>query len=254
MSYILEALKKSDQERSRGEVPNIETLQPVMAVPPESKSNKTLWIGLLLGLNLLVAVFWLGLQFSKNSQQIAQQQQPPVSPVVADKTTVAPVISAPQPEKAAPVSTYTAPQPKAEITVVEDKYTIRKEVMEASPGVIQKEEQSEPHFEVIQPKTRPTVDAFAAESSEPDIDYSVLPYLTELDDYQRQGIPRLEFSSHMFSSVPSFRTVVINGNNLREGDSLAKGLYVSAITEEGVVLDKDGTTFRVNVMQQWTFE
>lgn len=280
MSYILEALKKSDQERNRGEVPSIETVQP-MAAPVEPKSsNKTYWIVGLLGLNLLVAVFWLGIQFSDKAVQPAPiatataiDSRQPVSSDVgspqpttvrsAEKVVAEPVVSspvlakpaAPKPELAPsqPVATSVT-QPKAEVRVEAEKYSIVKPVLENTS--VQADESFElikpstPQQEVITPSSQPAANARV----EPEIDYTGLPYLAELSRSERAGIPQLSFSSHMYSSSPEFRTVVINGSSLREGEALARGLYVTAITEEGVVLDNDGVAFRVNVMQEWTFE
>jgi len=105
------------------------------------------------------------------------------------------------------------------------------------------------------PEYAQTTEPFVSEeplASEPD--YSDLPYLNELASHDRSDIPPFQFSSHMFSSSADYRTVVINGASLKQGDRFGRGLIVEAITEEGVVIDKDGLQFRINVMQEWTFE
>ncbi|MEA3547068.1 MAG: general secretion pathway protein GspB [Thermodesulfobacteriota bacterium] len=53
MSYILDALKKSDQKRQRGQVPDLNTVQ--VELPPEDK-KKALWPYILIGILLLNAI------------------------------------------------------------------------------------------------------------------------------------------------------------------------------------------------------
>ena len=53
MSYILDALKKSDQKRQRGQVPDLNTVQ--VELPPEDK-KKVLWPYILIGILLLNAI------------------------------------------------------------------------------------------------------------------------------------------------------------------------------------------------------
>jgi general secretion pathway protein B len=57
MSYILEALKKSQQERNRGQVPDIETLHPGFSMPESLAPRWPYWA---LGVCLLALAFLLG--------------------------------------------------------------------------------------------------------------------------------------------------------------------------------------------------
>ena len=76
MSYILEALKKADQERDIGAVPNLAT--PHETQRPPARSHRWLWVvALLLVMNVALAVMLL-----KNRQadapvteQIATERQ-----------------------------------------------------------------------------------------------------------------------------------------------------------------------------------
>ncbi|MDQ1363799.1 MAG: ral secretion pathway protein [Pseudomonadota bacterium] len=60
MSYILEALKKSQQERSRGQVPDLQTLHQSVAVAGPSTARWPYWVAGALGITLLALVFLLG--------------------------------------------------------------------------------------------------------------------------------------------------------------------------------------------------
>ncbi|MEN8671011.1 MAG: general secretion pathway protein GspB, partial [Ketobacter sp.] len=78
-----------------------------------------------------------------------------------------------------------------------------------------------------------------------------LPQLEELPAYERDGIPDMTFSSHMYSSIPRFRSIIINGKRLKEGQYLNQELQVREITESGVVLSRGGTLFEVDVLGRW---
>ena len=59
MSYILDALKKSDQERQRGTVPNLQTVQAPLTGEPERRARWPQVVALALLLNAGLLVWWL---------------------------------------------------------------------------------------------------------------------------------------------------------------------------------------------------
>lgn len=58
MSYILEAIKKSDQERKQGEIPDIHTLHVPLINESSSSAMKT-WLILLLMIINVVFLAWI---------------------------------------------------------------------------------------------------------------------------------------------------------------------------------------------------
>jgi general secretion pathway protein B len=56
-------------------------------------------------------------------------------------------------------------------------------------------------------------------------------------------IPELRLDLHVFAAKPQERFVMINMHKLHEGDTLPEGVHVESITPEGAVLSKDGTRF-----------
>lgn len=112
MSYILDALKKSEQERNRGNIPTLHTTSQVVF------SHRYLWIGILIGvgaLSVVAALVWIvslklfqpaapgtsSLQGSQNETPVAE---PETRAVLRPETGNAQVGS--QPEK------NTAPEPR----------------------------------------------------------------------------------------------------------------------------------------------
>jgi len=56
-------------------------------------------------------------------------------------------------------------------------------------------------------------------------------------------IPQLRLDLHVFAAAPQDRFVMINMHKLHEGDSLPEGVHVESITPEGAVLSYNGSKF-----------
>jgi general secretion pathway protein B len=56
-------------------------------------------------------------------------------------------------------------------------------------------------------------------------------------------LPALQLNLHVYDPVPANRYVLLNARRLREGDEVAAGVRVEAITPGGVVLDFRGRRF-----------
>ncbi|MFT5452183.1 MAG: hypothetical protein ACI9N9_001671, partial [Enterobacterales bacterium] len=76
MSYILEALRKSEQERNPTEVPNLKTHHPM--IHKEEKSKTVYWvfgIALLLINGFLLAYIFFGNQKESGNSELARTEQ-----------------------------------------------------------------------------------------------------------------------------------------------------------------------------------
>lgn len=97
MSYILDALKKSDQERQQGAGPSLQTIHRPHA---NAVDRRWLYVLLVLLVALLLAVgiggswFWFKLN-SPNEERANAQQSLPEKPVAAAPVTAVPVNSQP---------------------------------------------------------------------------------------------------------------------------------------------------------------
>jgi general secretion pathway protein B len=74
---------------------------------------------------------------------------------------------------------------------------------------------------------------------------SSLPYLRDLPPRLQAEIPKLRFAGHAYSSEPSRRLIVINGTIMREGDHIDAVTRLEKITWEGVVIDRKGVRFQM---------
>ena len=70
-----------------------------------------------------------------------------------------------------------------------------------------------------------------------------LPTVWELPYASRKDIPAIELSMHVYSSDPKQRFVVIKGDRHGEGDEVGTDLVLKEIRQDGIVLDFKGQVF-----------
>ncbi|MDA8084558.1 MAG: general secretion pathway protein GspB [Nitrospiraceae bacterium] len=71
--------------------------------------------------------------------------------------------------------------------------------------------------------------------------------LADLPPSVRQDLPDIVISGHSYSSDPSARLVLINGKTMREGQVITGGLILQQITSDGVILSYKGYRVRRGV-------
>lgn len=67
----------------------------------------------------------------------------------------------------------------------------------------------------------------------------------------RQQVPAFSYGSHVFSSNPAKRAVVLNGREYREGSEIAPGVRLATIAQEYMVLDVGGQSVTLKALQDW---
>ncbi len=216
MSYILDALKKSEQERGHGSAPSVQTMHSSGISYNSSKSQ--LWPYLLLA----AVVINLGalLYFIMTQSDVEPSVQAPVASPLA-------VAAVPEAQPAARDRDVAENMPAESI--------VYKPV--SMPGTLR--------AAAATPKT--------VAYSPPETGQSGA-YLMEMNDLPfdvLQQIPVLEFSAHVYSTNPQQRSIVINGRFMEEGDHVASDLYLSEITADGAIFDFQGQRFHQRVVSTW---
>jgi general secretion pathway protein B len=265
MSFILDALKKSETDRQRQNQP---AMFEVKVAPP--KARFPLWaigLGLLLGINLLVLV---GMLMRQGTAERAATQ------AAATVATVEPAAGGSPPAQApavmAPtVSTTTlAPgqQQVATVTVTVPTGSVAPNVVVApTPG-----QATDPGLTagVIAPSGAPPLveEPVLSGDGEPIApDYNPADYapavsaatqpsrtrpassgggLPTRDDVVTSGgpqIPAMRLDLHVYAQNAAERFVFLNMRKLREGESLPDGTRVESITPTGAVVSYRGTRF-----------
>lgn len=236
MSYILDALRKSDQQRRRNATPTL-MLQPAAAEPPRQPA---LYVYALLAFVLLgagVAIGWLRPWQSEPTAQLLPASTPTLpeprqipAPRAAAAPEPVPALAAPHaaPAMAGPAPAAAGPEPAPATAAIEPVHTPPKVARKAAA---------------------PVPVAAAAGSSPPGAAAPAAAVMTmaELPLAIQQELPPLSISVHAYSGKAAERLVGINGRLLHEGDSVAPGLALEQITPDGMILSYKGYTFRHGV-------
>ena len=212
MSFILDALKKSEtdrQQRGTAEFANVPSSSGRREGPPA-----WLWVvGALLLVNLVVLVALMLRPEVKAVEPIAQPATQPTE----------------QP----------AEQPVAEppTRVANDFATQVEAARENAPP---REEPVEAEAQVIPAPARPAPSVTIAQ--EP-VNTASLPTIYQLQADGQLVLPELHVDIHVYSERAEDRFAFVNMVKVKEGSRLAEGPLVEEITPDGVVLNHNGTTF-----------
>ena len=247
MSYILDALKKSDQERKRGEIPSLQTVHADQFSAEHKRSVMHWKVILLLGfVSLTVLAVGLWRWPAGPPPQVVQQPQP-----TPKRIAIAPLAEQEmQPQRQPPVQNgapeFTGSEQKVGPRVIEPAQK------ELPPGpqnptdtpVVQPEVVIQP-TPLQQPEhTSATAMPLPKAASEPG---SSLPLLKELSVDQQKAIPEITLAGHVYADQPSRRMIMINNRIVREGEMVGENLRLVKITWDGVILRHIDTEFQVKL-------
>jgi len=224
MSFILDALKKSETERQQ------QGSSEFASVPTSSDEPGTprwLWVlGGLLAINLAVLLGVLLRNDLPAASAVA------TAPVAASPAAAAPGAAATPGATAEPAMQLTAGASFAE------KLEQARERRPAPVGSA--EPASSAAAQMPEPVSEP---ATAVAAPDPRLSLRALPTAGELIANGTIRLPELHLDIHVYSDSPADRFVFINMVRHREGSRLAEGPLVKEITPEGVILDYSGTEF-----------
>jgi general secretion pathway protein B len=210
MSYILEALKKSDQQRQLGATP---TLQAAQVTVPAPKRPLFIYYGLLaavlLGAGIMIG--WL--------RPWQPELPPPVIEPIAAKSPIS--IS----QQAAPAPLTAPPEMLGAMKPNNPALDSSGTPSAAAP---------------IPDKPMPEKSASIAGVAQ---EQKAIPF-DELPPQIQQEIPAMTVQLHSYSGNPSERLVYINSIRLREGESLMLGLRLEQITPDGMIFSYKGYRFK----------
>ena len=242
MSFILDALKKSENERQR-------TIGPSLADAPvrRAQSERPWWaiaIGALLIVNLVVLIVAL----TRHSS--APVAEAPTAQPIAPAQTQSKVQEAPR----APATTArnAAPNPSVRSLAEEADagYDNTYDDGAASPDIQSYDpEPSDLSAAANVPEGPPMVrpiapPAVAPLESQPDRAATAeqLPTATALIAGGTQ-LPDMRLDIHVYSNKPADRFVFINMRKYTEGQVIAEGATLERVTPDGAVLNFQGTRF-----------
>jgi general secretion pathway protein B len=215
MSYILDALKKSDQERKQGDVPDLQT----MHVPVTIEVGPVRWPYFIIIILMLSLAFVQGmLRPWEEDAQVDMRD---------DKSTASQLVVNSQPLPA------------------EDKKPQLVAATSSAPLAVRATAEKS--------VSKPVV-AAAVVAETPALNVDAVQHLYDMPPLVQQAIPEMVFAGHVFSSSAEQRSVIINGHFMSEGEVIIGKLRIEKITAKGIVFDYNGQLFRMDILQDWSFD
>ena len=268
MSYILEALRKSQQERELGYVP---TLQTLTLSTEEEGARPSLWILLAVILAALAVVIALysalrgGAGVSEPIETVGQGTQAAVpgkagqepaksmdAPPLAGSPRPAPTSSDPRRPASMPsVPEPAKPEPTAPAIVMDAPAAPPPPVREtpaatqplAAPANATGDKVPADLIADIEAFKREVRDEQSETVSAAKTEETVPPQDLRLPKDVRGRLPEFIMSAHIYDKEPTKRFVLINGLKTREGEESREDITVEQILPDGAVLSFDGHRF-----------
>jgi len=224
MSYILEALKKADQERTLGDVPDLEATH--WGERHRKRSYRWVWVvATLVLVNSVLLYLLLGRDGSElpDAASLSEPQgMVPVTPVPRNETTaVLPSREIAYPRE--PVYVPPVRQPSPVPSRVQQMPSAA-----ALPAVSEPSSYVPAPLPVQQPEVTSDVPEWNALS----LDF-------------RSGLSLPHIDVHVYSDDPGRRFILVDLQKYREGETLGNGAVLEEILPSGIQLYYQGTRFRV---------
>ena len=263
MSYILDALRRADAERSRGAVPGLHAHSvPADGEPAARNFNPLIWAaggaGALLVAVVVVLVFapWrapapdarVGAAPLAPAPELApaphdttaalpsaaQDALPPAQPGALDPA--ARPVEPPMGRAAYPPPAQTPPtrMPATRDTLAERAATGRVATLQSTASRDQRAVAPAPGQQAVEHYGAPQPVAAAA---------TAIPNVNDLPPGVRSQLPRLAVGGSIYSDTPSARMLILNGQVFHEGDKPAADTQLVQIHQKSAVLDFRGQRY-----------
>jgi general secretion pathway protein B len=225
MSFILEALRKSEAARRRSEAPDLFSAMHDAPAPARERRQAPVWIVGIVGVLSLGVATWLVLQ--RDPAPTAPTPQAAIVDAPVDAPVAAPVVAAPQP--AQPIA---SPPPPAQPVAAPSPPSPSSATVATTPAA--------PPAAAALPEAPP---APRPPAPRPASDGRPMA-LSELDAGSRKQLPALRMSMHMWNEDAGRRFVILDGQRVGEGDLIGEA-QVESITRDGVILNWQGARLRI---------
>ena len=219
MSYILDALKKADHDRTLGDVPDLETAH--WGERRRQRAYRWVWVVVVL---LVVNGALLAVLLGRNDDSGVQSQG--AVPGIAEEPPVSPV---PKTETAAIQPSQKITQPREPVyvpPVVQSPASVVPQVPAATVT-------AQPAYYAAQPVAATVAPAAT----------SGVPYWDDLSLEFRSSLTLPHIDVHVYDDDPARRFILVDLQKYREGETLESGAVVEEINETTLQLNYQGTRF-----------
>lgn len=250
MSFILDALRKSEAARRRSEAPDLFAHMPQAQPPMQTRPRWPWWaLGVALAIALSIAV---GLLTRRAQAPVAitpaieddggaAASRPATETMTTDTiTTDARATAAPEPapDQPPPPTQALAERPAATTPPPPAIAATQPPAPPAAPP---------PTASLPAPPASAATPPIPTPAPPPAGDRIVSP--AELEPALRGELPALKLSMHLWNETPARRFIILDGQRLREGDVLGEGvsgeIVVERIDRDGAVLAWRGLRLRI---------
>ncbi|KQY51760.1 general secretion pathway protein GspB [Lysobacter sp. Root494] len=261
MSLILEALRKSEAERRRGQTPDLLTdaipVAPAIRRPPPNWTMLVPVIGAAL-ITLLLVVWWLrpsaepissggAADASVGDPTVIAGETAPARPLDSPAARALPSLSPPAIGSSASAipGKLTPPAPSPPSPAVPSMVAAQTQasVPARAPGAAEPKPALPAPAQVasLEPLPAPA-SANAPAFASPDVPVK----LSDLSSEDRAQLPTLKVSMHMWTSDAGSRFAIIDGTRVSEGDRVGEAT-IEAIQQDGVMLSWRGRQIRLPI-------
>lgn len=255
MSYILNALRKSDRERQASQ----QVTNRIFEHEPERRQSMFRWIAVIVIVNLIAiaCLYWYVTKPSENRETTATPKRPPASSVSEQRSSDSlSRVEEARPElllerKTTPIAELNnanvPPKPQSPV-----KHKPEKQPNDVSRPVRPVQEQKPltaakapvaitpiPEPVVVQ---RPV--AVVPLEPKPERANDIL-WLREMPFEFRQTVPKMNINVFVYASDPSERFVLIDMVKYKPGQDTKDGVSIVEIKQDGLVVRYDGRIFKV---------
>lgn len=244
MSFILDALQKSERERHAGQTPAIdEALSRPLPTPRRGRRSDETELVIRTVLAVSAVFLIAGLTWWLLSRAGSREAPVPDMAMAVEASDAAAV----QPTSSEPAAEVAVPAPAAPIRVDPERLQAPIASADLGPDAASLDELLDAPEETpaaAPPPEPPPLDALpqptaTAAVSPPPRD-SVRP-LKDMPPSFRSEFPALSVQVHVYDANPLRRFALVNGKKYRETDTLVEGPRVVEIVENGIVLEQRGT-------------
>jgi general secretion pathway protein B len=252
MSYILDALRKSEQQRQRDAAPLLSTTQISYTV---DKQPALLLYGLVAAILVCagVVIGWLRPWQQnetapvKDTTALAQNEAKPLQATPVPQPLPQPVAPEPditkKPEQVIPVQKPIQAK-KLASAPINPAAAQRKPQTSTAPPKVPERKVDEAAMPTVEKTIPPLDEADSVKDTAEAAQEQKIVAITELPQAIQKEIPAMSISGYAYSNIPKERSVGINDRLLQEGEYLAPGLRLEQITADGLIFSYKKYLFR----------
>jgi hypothetical protein len=243
MSLILDALHRSEKDRRDSE--HVADIHSPVSEEALSKPRRLPLRYIVEALLLLLVVGYLLWPADKVA---LVAQEPVVAPLSEEVPVVelSPKLAAPEirkmlePIESVEPAPQQAPVEVAAVAAIDDLYSKKAAIKEQPVKTVDAQQ------DVVKERSEEQSQAASRQQL-----FNELPAISELPSSLSRRIKSIDYAVHVYSVAEDSGVVTLNGQQLRVGGRVDNGLLIVDILEAGLVLDFQGTLFKMPALNSW---